>query len=649
MQQSKSCRYSTKSRFTRLSLRLLFVCAFFGVMQNIFADTLLEIDHKNKDAGCTTQIISTQVAKATENLAVVPDSGWENVQLPDNWDEKWKHYSGSAWYKIIWQYQCQKDIQNHPFALMVDRINLAGLVYSNKELIWRDKSLVEPLSRSWNMPRYWILSSSSLNQGPNEILIRVVGVQSQGSGLGLVKIGDVNPITDLYERLVFERRTLFFINIIIACVLGSTAFLIWVFRRQEVAYGWFALNSIFWALFICNMLITTPFPFLNTLMHARVNLVFLLGYSYTFCLFLWRFSNSTFKRLERILCFNAILLSIIILCTPDHNLGQMLLFIFVYCVLVFLFNCIFIQWIAYKRRKLDIYLLAAVFFSFIIIGLHDLMVGLEVFRTNKFTSVLWTPLAAPITSLTISFILAWRIAKNMRHIEKFNQTLGDTIKTVTSDLEHSLVKKHQLELDNMRLQERLNLSHDLHDSLGGSIVRSMILLDHSETVEKKQVMSMFKLLRSDLRQVIDSGTGLGAKVPASPVMWVAPLRHRFVQLFEEMEIQSTWIFSDHWNIKPPPLHCLTLSRLTEEALTNIVKHSYATDVEISLIQDDHQRLILEIKDNGQGFEINAVEEGLHVGLQSMQVRVKRLGGEFQISSVSGLTVIRAIIPIKDKT
>ena len=174
----------------------------------------------------------------------------------------------------------------------------------------------------------------------------------------------------------------------------------------------------------------------------------------------------------------------------------------------------------------------------------------------------------------------------------------------------------------------------------------MILLEHSEKVEKPQVLSMFKLLRNDLRQVIDSGSSLGAKTPESPILWVAPLRHRFVQLFEEMDIQSSWMLASHWNTIPHPLHCLTLSRVAEEALTNIVKHSHATKVEISLVEDEQHRLILEIKDNGQGFIVNTVQEGLHVGLQSMQVRVKRIGGEFHIHSAAGLTVIRAVVPHK---
>ena len=588
---------------------------------------------------CEFKIISTQVAQAPNNSMKIPQQGWENVKLPDNWETRWKNYTGTAWYKIIWQHQCQD--QNQAIAFLIERITLAGAVYSNNQLLWQDKSLQEPLSRSWNMPRYWILPSAFLQHEQNEILVRVTGINSQQSGLGQLKFGLAQNIINETEQLIFERRTLIFINIIITFVVGTISFIIWAFRRQEKAYGWFALTSLFWGCFAYNFIALEPFPFSYSLLTARVNLIFLLAYTGCLCLFSWRFAHQHFKKLEFLLFSITFILTVILLITPTTYLQPVFAFSFYFSSIIFILNCIFFQWIAYKNRQKDVLWLTVIFISFLVIILHDLIILI-----NHSNQLPWTPFAAPITSIAFSFILAYRISQDVVRIEKFNQILEETVEKVSFDLEQSLDKKYQLEIENMRLQERLNLSHELHDGLGGSLVRSMILLDHSETIEKNQVLSMFKLLRNDLRQVIDSGSSLGVKVPESPIMWIAPLRHRFVQLFEEMNIESTWIFSSYWVTKPQALNCLTLLRVAEEALTNIVKHSQATDVEVSLIEDQQKKIILEIKDNGQGFIVDLVQEGLHVGLQSMQVRIKRLGGDFQISSVKGLTVIRAILPLK---
>ena len=46
---------------------------------------------------------------------------------------------------------------------------MAGEVYANDDLLWRDASQSEPLSRSWNMPRYWRLPESAMRDGVNTI------------------------------------------------------------------------------------------------------------------------------------------------------------------------------------------------------------------------------------------------------------------------------------------------------------------------------------------------------------------------------------------------------------------------------------------------------------------------------------------------
>ncbi|WP_254433790.1 ATP-binding protein [Acinetobacter sp. Marseille-Q1618] len=587
---------------------------------------------------CQFKIISIDVVKAAAHHAdTIPKTGWEKVTLPHNWDIAWKNYTGVAWYKIIWQRHCVSTFdQSQPASFLLDRINMAGAVYSNRELLWHDQSLVEPLSRSWNMPRMWVLPASTLHPHDNEILIKVIGVQSQASGLTKIEFNSVEHISQLHQQYILERRTTYFFNLIITLVLGLTGLFIWLFRRKEYAFGWFALTSLFWVLFISNILMTKPLPFTDTLLTSRLNIIFLLGYVSCLCLFSWRFARKRYKKTEYILFGMSTFLAILLLFVPLQSLKNMLLFCFIYSGLVFFLNCIYFQWIAYKDRRVEILMLAAIFNIFVIIMIHDALI-----YQSDINAFLWLPFAAPITSLAISCILAWRITQNINQVENFNKKLSRTVEKTTFDLEQSLNKKYQLEVNNMRLQERLNLAHELHDGLGGSISRSMILLDLNENVDKTQIMSILKLLRNDLRQVIDSGSSLGSKVPENPVLWAAPIRHRFVQIFEEMDIHSIWHMPPQWISIPSMIQSLTLARVAEEALNNIVKHSQATEVKVSLYENEQDILILEIQDNGIGFDPTTVQQGFHVGLQSMQVRVKRLGGDFEMQSRQGETIIRA--------
>ena len=73
---------------------------------------------------------------------------------------------------------------------------------------------------------------------------------------------------------------------------------------------------------------------------------------------------------------------------------------------------------------------------------------------------------------------------------------------------------HQIELEKIRHQERLQFSHDLHDILGSSLVRSIGVISQSkENFDNQHFLSILKLLRDDLREVIDSGSSIASEIP----------------------------------------------------------------------------------------------------------------------------------------
>lgn len=87
-----------------------------------------------------------------------------------------------------------------------------------------------------------------------------------------------------------------------------------------------------------------------------------------------------------------------------------------------------------------------------------------------------------------------------------------------------------------------------------------------------------------------------------------------------------------------------LYRIAQEALHNTVKHARASQVEIHL-QQVGEVVTVEVSDNGRGFDATASFPG-HLGLHSMQERVKSLGGELKIESAPGQgTRIRAQVPV----
>lgn len=85
-----------------------------------------------------------------------------------------------------------------------------------------------------------------------------------------------------------------------------------------------------------------------------------------------------------------------------------------------------------------------------------------------------------------------------------------------------------------------------------------------------------------------------------------------------------------------------IHRLTMEAVHNVVKHASASRVELHLRQQPPW-ILVEIVDDGCGFDCAAVPEGL--GITSMRERLAELGGRLELASVPGQgTSVRAFFP-----
>jgi signal transduction histidine kinase len=82
-------------------------------------------------------------------------------------------------------------------------------------------------------------------------------------------------------------------------------------------------------------------------------------------------------------------------------------------------------------------------------------------------------------------------------------------------------------------------------------------------------------------------------------------------------------------------------RIAQEALQNALRHAASERVAISLGAEDDERLVLEVSDDGVGFEPADPElRSTRLGLSSMEERAQRIGGRFEIRSASaaGTTV-----------
>ncbi|MFW5431230.1 MAG: histidine kinase [Methylophilaceae bacterium] len=95
---------------------------------------------------------------------------------------------------------------------------------------------------------------------------------------------------------------------------------------------------------------------------------------------------------------------------------------------------------------------------------------------------------------------------------------------------------------------------------------------------------------------------------------------------------------------------INVYRIVQESINNAIKHAQASELNIDLALTNNDSLQLTIKDNGQGMDIDAVDQSNHFGLLGMRERVQGFHGSFGINSEIGQgTIIDINIPQATQT
>jgi signal transduction histidine kinase len=94
-----------------------------------------------------------------------------------------------------------------------------------------------------------------------------------------------------------------------------------------------------------------------------------------------------------------------------------------------------------------------------------------------------------------------------------------------------------------------------------------------------------------------------------------------------------------------PLEALNMFRIMQEAANNVLKHSGASNLHLSVEESENGEFEISLKDNGSGFNLHEFYDG-HYGLKNMRYRAKEVGININIESKTGegskITVARQV-------
>ena len=263
-----------------------------------------------------------------------------------------------------------------------------------------------------------------------------------------------------------------------------------------------------------------------------------------------------------------------------------------------------------------------------------------------------------VRRLAVSFeTMRGRLEASQRELADWSTELEERVRERTAQLEQRDRERSVLlnKVISAQEDERKRIARDLHDQIGQTLTGLVMqiggaeaTLSDDQAAVKKQLADLgesaseaveeVRRMMSDLRPSVLDDMGL-----ESAVSWYTE---------NHLEREGINVVLDLQRLKTPlsPNVEISAFRVYQEAITNVIKHSSASNVRISLAYDE-DRLRGTIEDDGIGFEVSAVQPGADggwaVGLLGMTERANLLGGSLHIDSSPGKgTTVNFEIPLE---
>jgi len=208
----------------------------------------------------------------------------------------------------------------------------------------------------------------------------------------------------------------------------------------------------------------------------------------------------------------------------------------------------------------------------------------------------------------------------------------------------NLQQRQQMGLQIIRAQEeeRKRVAREIHDGPAQSMANVVLRMEFCEKlmdVDPNKVGSELKELKDIVRKNLQDVRKIifDLRPMALDDLGVVPTLKRYIQDFREKNDIYIEINCYGQETRLEPVLEVALFRLIQEALNNVVKHSRASNVKVTVeMKPDWVRAAVE--DDGTGFDLENLlsnTSGTHFGLISMKERIDLLGGEMDIDTKPG--------------
>lgn len=195
------------------------------------------------------------------------------------------------------------------------------------------------------------------------------------------------------------------------------------------------------------------------------------------------------------------------------------------------------------------------------------------------------------------------------------------------------------------IQERSRIAQEIHDGLAQLIGTICLWAEEARSAvqhgdlrlaqdDLKKIEMNARDAYADLREEI-----LGLRDTLAPGRGIIPVIRELLSRYQRQWGIETRLHTSHGISESDgtrlisPAAEIQLLRIIQEALVNVRRHARANLVTVSIREEDHH-LHVEIRDNGQGFDLQAVPED-KLGLRIIRERAASIGAKVFISSAPG--------------
>ncbi|KAF2518419.1 hypothetical protein E0W68_08815 [Flavobacterium salilacus subsp. salilacus] len=247
-------------------------------------------------------------------------------------------------------------------------------------------------------------------------------------------------------------------------------------------------------------------------------------------------------------------------------------------------------------------------------------------------------------------VIAFLIIKNARKKEK----ISHQEKLIEKQKLEKALKEYELSSIDIMLEgqekERQRIANELHDNLGSMLATLKINFENLKLRkseinedENRLYQKTDDLIEEAYQKVRRLAHAKNAGVYASEGL--IPALKKLVQKVSIPKKLKVDFIPYGFNERLDNSQEITIFRIVQELITNIIKHAQATEASIQLTHHDDLINII-IEDNGVGFSTDKMNAEDGMGIASIQKKTEQLGGSFIIDSTPGKgTTILIDLPI----